>query len=72
MCIYQRKELNKGRFYCSLGWYGGRPWIGNCIECLKRGYNTHEVKASFDAKSDRAHPANVKRIQGCCDRADQA
>jgi hypothetical protein len=39
---------------------------------MKRGANTPEAKAAFDAKADRAHPANRKRISGCCDRADQA
>jgi hypothetical protein len=39
---------------------------------LKRGDNTPEAKSSFDAKADRAHPANRKQISGCCDRADQA
>jgi hypothetical protein len=71
MCVYQKKEPDKGRFFCSLGWYGGRPWIGNCIECLKRKDNTPEAKAAFDASSERAHPSNHKRISGCCDRADQ-
>ena len=55
-----------------LGWYGGRPWIGNCLDCLKRGDNTPEAKAAFDLRSDKAHPASRQRIGGCCDRADQA
>jgi hypothetical protein len=71
-CIYQSKINERGRFNCAIGWYGGRPWLGNCLGCLKRGDNTPEAKAAFDAKAERAHPANRKRIQGCCDRADQA
>jgi hypothetical protein len=39
---------------------------------LKRGDNTPEAKAAFDAKADRAHPATRSRLSGCCDRADQA
>jgi hypothetical protein len=71
-CVYQSRTRDKGQFTCALGWYGGRPWLGNCLDCMKRGDNAPEVKAAFDAKADRAHPANRKRISGCCDRADQA
>jgi len=55
-----------------LGWYGGRPWLGNCRDCMTAGRNTPEAKAAFDAKTERAHPANRPRLSGCCDRADQA
>jgi hypothetical protein len=39
---------------------------------MKRGDNTFKAKAAFDAKAGRAHPANRRRLSGCCDRADQA
>ena len=71
-CIYQYRARDRGQFQCSLGWFGGRPWLGNCLDCMKRGDNTTEAKAAFDAKAERTHPASRKRISGCCDRADQA
>lgn len=71
-CSYQSRARDKGQFVCSLGWYGGRPWIGNCLDCLKRGDNTPKAKAAFDLRSDKTHPAARQRISGCCDRADQA
>jgi hypothetical protein len=55
-----------------LGWYGGRPWLGNCNECMTAGRNTPEAKAAADAKAESSHPANRTRLSGCCDRADQA
>jgi hypothetical protein len=71
-CPYQSRTPNKGRFECALGWYGGRPWLGNCHDCLSRGDNTPAAKAAFDARADRAHPTHRPRLSGCCDRADQA
>ena len=70
-CAYQSRARHRGQFTCALGWYGGRPWLGNCQECLKRGDNTLEAKAAFDAKAQSAHPGSRPRISGCCDRADQ-
>ena len=71
-CIYRSRTRERGQFECSIGWYGGHPWLGNCLECINRGENTLEAKAAFDARADKTHPANRKRISGCCDRADQA
>jgi hypothetical protein len=34
---------------------------------MKRGDNTPEAKAAFDASADKANPTNIKRISGCCD-----
>jgi hypothetical protein len=39
---------------------------------MKRGDNTPEAKAAFDAKAERSHPSTRPRLSGCCDRADQA
>jgi len=71
-CPHQSRTRDRGQFTCALGWYGGRPWLGNCRDCLARGENTLEAKAAFDAGAERAHPANRQRLSGCCDRADQA
>ena len=71
-CAYQSRIRDRGQFTCALEWYGGTPWLGNCLDCINRGENTPEAKAAFDARADKTHPANRKRISGCCDRADQA
>jgi len=71
-CIYQSQIGKNMPFVCNLGWYGGRPWIKNCVDCIKRGDNSPEAKAAFDTSLERSHPSNRKRISGCCDRADQA
>ena len=73
-CPHQSKPPGKdtGRRICTLGWYGGSPWLGNCLDCVKRGDNTPEAKAALDARADKAHPATRQRMSGCCDRADQA
>jgi hypothetical protein len=71
-CSYQSRTADRGQFNCALGWYGGRAWLGNCQDCLKRGDNTPEAKAAFDASGNRAHPPDRARLSGCCDRADQA
>jgi hypothetical protein len=67
---YSGKNVRRG--LCALGYYGGNVSIFLCLDCLKRGRNTPEAKAAFDAKAERAHPANRPRLSGCCDRADQA
>jgi hypothetical protein len=71
-CPHQSRTRDRGQFTCALGWYGGRPWLGNCRDCLTEGRNTPEAKAAADARADRSHPANRPRLSGCCDRADQA
>jgi hypothetical protein len=71
-CGYQSRVSDRGQFLCGLGWYGGRPWVKNCLDCIKRGHNTPEAKAAFAAKADQTHPAHRQPISGCCDRADQS
>ncbi len=71
-CPYQSRTRDRGQFTCALGWYGGRPWLGNCADCMRRGDNTPEAKAAADAQAARTHPAHRPRLSGCCDRADQA
>lgn len=71
-CSHQSFTKDIGRFVCELGYYGGQPLIGNCLECVRRGDNSPAAKASFDARADRAHPPMRSRVSGCCDRADQA
>jgi hypothetical protein len=71
-CPHQSRPRNRGQFTCALGYYGGKPWLGNCNDCMRRGANTPEAKAALDARADKAHPASRPRLSGCCDRADQA
>lgn len=66
---YSGKNYRRG--HCRLGWFGGDVSIVLCQECIKRGDNTPETKAAFDAKAQSAHPGSRPRISGCCDRADQ-
>lgn len=70
-CPHQTKPQGKdtGRRYCALGWYGGEPWAGNCLDCLKHERNTADAKAIFDATQQRAHPPSAPRVSGCCDSA---
>lgn len=70
-CIYQSRNRDRGQFFCSLGWYGGRPWLGNCLECQRQKLNTPAAKAAFDERGAKTHPPGRQRISGCCDRADQ-
>jgi len=71
-CPHQSRPRDRGQFTCSLGWYGGHPWLGNCNDCMTTGRNTPEAKVAADALADKTHPANLPRLSGCCDRADQA
>ena len=68
-CPHQSRDRDRGQFKCSLGWYGGRPWLGNCNDCLAAGENTPEARAAFDATQQRAHPPWVRPVSGCCDDA---
>jgi hypothetical protein len=71
ICPHQSRARDRGQFTCALGWYGGSPWLGNCLDCIKRGDNTPEAKAALDARASKSHPATRPRLSGCCDRADQ-
>lgn len=72
VCEHQSRARARGQFVCKLEWYGGRPWLGNCLDCIKHARNTKEAKAAFDAHSLVTHPPNRPRASGCCDRADQS
>jgi len=70
-CLYQSSPLGKdtGRRLCSLGLYGGKPFVGNCNSCIERGENTPEFAAQLASRSERSHPATAARVSGCCDSA---
>ena len=58
-CKYQSKIGNNRRFTCALGYYGGHPWYGNCVECSMRGWNNEEyakiVKGNPSGLGDMVH-----------------
>jgi hypothetical protein len=68
-CQYQSRNRDKGQFSCSLGLYGGHPWLGNCKLCIERGQNNEEYAKELFSKAERSHPSGVARISGCCDSA---
>jgi hypothetical protein len=70
-CPHASRTRDRGPIQCALGWFGGSPYLGNCLECLRQKLNTPEAKAAFDAGAVRAHPPTRARLSGCCDRADQ-
>ena len=68
-CTHQSRTRDRGQFDCALGWYGGKPYLGNGRSCIAAGHNTPEAKAEADAKAERTHPSTRARISGCCDSA---
>ena len=68
-CQYQSRNRDRGQFTCALGLYGGRPWIGNCKECIERNQNNPQHAAELAARAERSHPSTAKRVSGCCDSA---
>ena len=69
-CQYQTFEGNQR--ICALGYYGGKPYVGNCSYCEGRGENTPEFAAALFAREDVSHPSTKPKLSGCCDRADQS
>jgi hypothetical protein len=72
ICPHQEPTERRNAFRCTIGMYGGHPYLGNCLQCIKSGANTPAHAAELAARAARAHPANRPRLSGCCDRADQA
>jgi hypothetical protein len=73
-CPHQSQPPGKdtGRRLCKIGLYGGKPFIGNCNACVEAGENTEEFAKTLQERGIKSHPADKKKISGCCDRADQA
>jgi hypothetical protein len=71
-CPHWTRKSDRGAGNCSLGWYGGKPFVGNCLDCIAAGENAPEAKAALDARAETSHPTTRPRLSGCCDRADQA
>ena len=64
-CPYQSRQRDRGQFTCALGFYGGRPWLGNCHDCIKNKRNNTKARAEFDAKEKSKPSIKI----GCCGRA---
>jgi hypothetical protein len=69
-CPHYTRELgNKHNGICDLGWASGKPFIGECLRCIKESRNTPEAYAAAQARHALTHPAGVPRVSGCCDSA---
>jgi len=68
-CEFWRGKRDFG--VCSMGFYGGRPSLGVCQQCISKGENNRAFAEALFAREKQAHPDGVRRISGCCDRADQ-
>ncbi len=68
-CPHQSRTRDRGQFDCALGLYGGKPWLGNCQQCLAKGQNNPEYAKELFEKAERTHPSSRPRVSGCCDSA---
>jgi hypothetical protein len=69
MCPHQLSMDKTGRGKCSLGLYGGQPWLGNCVGCAKAGENNEEFAKELLARRTKSHPPGAPAASGCCDDA---
>jgi hypothetical protein len=60
---------DNGSRLCSLGLYGGRPFVGACMRCIANGENTPEFAAKLRDRADVSHPSSANQVSGCCDSA---
>jgi hypothetical protein len=56
-----------GRYVCQLGLYGGKPYVGNCLTCVREGNNNTAFAAALFARQAITHPPGKPAISGCCD-----
>lgn len=61
-CVHQSRTRDRGQFTCALGWHDGKPWIGNCRDCIKNNRNNPEAKTEFDAREKSKPSIKI----GCC------
>jgi len=66
-CVFQNSA--RGHISCSLEFYGGKPFLGNCVACIHLGENTEEHARRLHERHAKSHPDGVTRIGGCCDSA---
>ena len=68
-CDHQAKTETKNLFICKIGMYGGHPYIGNCIACIRDNQNNPEYANELASKHRKSHPENAGKVSGCCDSA---
>lgn len=64
---YSREPGNRHNGKCALYLYGGRPYAGNCLACVKAGENNETFAKELFARAEKAHPENKPKLSGCCD-----
>lgn len=70
-CKFRGDKL-KHVYLCKLNFYGGQVTDGMCRKCIAANENNEDYARSLFLREQKSHPHGVKRISGCCDRADQA
>jgi hypothetical protein len=68
-CEHQIKTNSTNLFVCKIGMYGGHPYIGNCISCIKENQNNQEYAEKLIEILERSHPSRASKVSGCCDSA---
>lgn len=68
-CEHQVKTSSINLFLCKIGMYGGHPYIGNCISCIKENQNNKEYAKKLIETLERSHPSTASKVSGCCDSA---
>lgn len=58
-CQHFSRERDRGQGNCALGLYGGKPWTGNCLACIKSGHNNEVFSRDLLAKSEISHPSGI-------------
>lgn len=68
-CEHQVETETKNLFVCKIGMYGGHPYIGNCLSCIKESQNNKEYAKNLIETLERSHPSRANKVSGCCDSA---
>lgn len=68
-CEHQVKTETNNLFICNIGLYGGHPYIGNCINCIKNNNNNKQYANEIILRLERSHPHGASKVSGCCDSA---
>jgi hypothetical protein len=68
-CEHQVKTNSENLFLCKIGMYGGHPYIGNCVSCIRNNQNNPEYANEIAIKHRKSHPENAGKVSGCCDSA---
>jgi hypothetical protein len=66
-CEHQTPGTATHRYRCGLGYYGGQPYLGNCIACVAAQDNDPARAAELFARATISHPPEAPPASGCCD-----